>query len=905
MLCGRGEEQAVIDRLLAGARSGSSGTLIVRGEPGIGKTALLEYAVASASGMRVLRSAGVESEAELPFAGLHLLLGGALDCLPRLPGPQRRALEGAFGLASAQPGDGLFVGLAVLSLLSELAEDGPLLCVVDDAQWLDRASAGALLLAARRLHAEGVALLVAARDGEDTAIAPGLPELTLTGLSAVDAAALLDAQGGELAAGVRHRVLTESGGNPLALLELPAALAGQGHGGAVRTGSLPLTTRLRIAFHGQASRLPPATQTMLLLAAAGGDGLGTILRAAASFGAGLADLAAAERAGLVRVTDQAVTFRHSLVRAAVYQGAPLARRLAAHEALAEVLDTPAEADRRSWHLASAVTGPDEQVATELEGAAVRAGQRSGYAAAAAAYARAAQLSVDPIACARRLTLAAEAAGEVGDLDYARELAERAAGRGDDTALLARLAHVRAAADFGQGALHAAFAQLCTGVDLVSNDEPHRTLWMLTDMVFLSWHADDRDLAATTGARLDSLPLPATDPLAPHHDLLRWLLMLASDRPADGLPRLPDVMARAARTASANLRGLLLTVAAALVLGDDARAAELAAAVSRTARHQGRIGLLAPALVYLAWTRFTLGNHRDALTMAAEAARMAQDTEQHEWHSQANSVLACLAAVTGDQQRCRETAKVAIRDATTPNSIGALAGRWALGLLELGLGRAGTALAHLETFTQGTLRCQLPIIRSTPDLIESAVRLGEPARAAEPFDRLAAFAAHSGQPWLNALVLRCTALLATDEDAEQHYLGALALRDDTHPMDAARTQLLYGEWLRRARRRSDARRHLREALHTFDRLGAEPWADRARAELNAIGGAAATGRASGALAGLTPQELQIVRLAASGMSNRDIAAQLFLSPRTVGYHLYKAYPKLGVTSRAELPAVAGD
>ncbi|SNS94845.1 AAA ATPase domain-containing protein [Streptosporangium subroseum] len=401
MLYGRSAEQGVIDRLLSDSRSGRSGTLLIRGEPGIGKTALLDYAATAAEGLRMIRGTGVESEAELPFAGLHLLLRPVLDQVGALPEHQERALRAAFGLASVEAGDRLLVGLAVLSLLSELAEDGPLLVLVDDAQWLDRASTDALLFAARRLDAEGVVLIFAARE---PFTAPGVPELPVKGLDVASAAALLNTAAGTSVAinpAVRYRLLAEARGNPLALIELPAAAPSDGT-------ALPLTSRVQDAFLSQVRVLPEATQGLLAVAAAEDTGdLDVVLRAAAGFGDFLEDLHPAERAGLVLVDAGTMTFRHPLVRAAVYQGIPPSLRLAVHKALAEALDRPDDADRRAWHLAMSATGPDEEVAAELERTAVRASDRSGYAAAATAYERAARLSARPESRARRLTLAAD------------------------------------------------------------------------------------------------------------------------------------------------------------------------------------------------------------------------------------------------------------------------------------------------------------------------------------------------------------------------------------------------------------------------------------------------------------------------------------------------------------------
>src|SRR6266545_6421338 len=451
---------SVIDGLLASARAGCSGVLVIRGEPGIGKTALLDYAAcrAGVEGVRVLRGAGVESETELPFAGLHLLFGSALERCSALPPPQRDALDAAFGLRHAGPDDGLLVGLAVLSLLAGLAGDGRLVCLVDDAHWLDRPSARALVFAARRLHREGIAVVVAAGDHHRPFPAPGLPELRLGGLDAAAAAALLGEHGAGLPAQVRDRVLAQARGNPLGLIELPAAYRDGlvPAAGAGPAAGLGLTDRLRQAFGGQVRRLPEPTQTLLLVAAAQGSGeLAVVLAAAATLGVAAADLGPAERAGLVVVADGTVRFRHPLVAAAVYQGAVLSRRQGVHRALADAWRGLADADRRAWHLAAAAPGPDEQAAAALEGAAAKAIAAGGYAAAAAAAQRAVQLTADPAAHARRLTLAAQAAAETGELDGARRLAERAAAHTTDPVLQARLAGVRAVADFAQGRLNTA------------------------------------------------------------------------------------------------------------------------------------------------------------------------------------------------------------------------------------------------------------------------------------------------------------------------------------------------------------------------------------------------------------------------------------------------------------------
>ncbi|MFI7431197.1 AAA family ATPase [Micromonospora sp. NPDC049836] len=889
MLYGRDAELAAVGALLDTVRSGGSGALVLRGEPGIGKTALLEHA--DTAGLRVLRGAGVESEAELPFAGLHLLLHPVLDRLDAVPAVQAEALRGALGLAVAGGADRFLVGLAVLSLLSELADTGPVLAVVDDAQWLDRASADALLFAARRLGAEPVGVLFAARP--DGFPAPGVPELPLRGLDPSAAAALLAERAADLDAGARFRVLAEAVGNPLALIELPATAGPAG-------GALP--DRLREAFHTRVRTLPDAVRTVLEVLAADDTGdLGVLLPAAGKLGAGSAELDAAVRAGLVTAHDT-VSFRHPLVRAAVWHGTPPGRRLAVHDALAAALDRPGDADRRAWHLASATTGADEGVAAELERTAAWAGERSGHAAAAAAYERAAQLSAEPGAQLRRLTLAAEAAAEAGDLDRSDALAARAERPGTaDPVLAARLTAVRAAADFWRGALPSAHARLLRGAAQVAAADRHLALSLLVEALHVGWYAGERELSESV-ARLRSVLLP-DDPLTP----LARLLIHAVTPVVGGVDgddavdwAAPGAMIGAARAAESEPGAAILVAGLGLILGQEAVTVELAEEQVELARRQGRVGWLPQALFYLACGWQFAGRQAEAAAAAEEALAIARDTDQRQWIDRLGEPLAYLAAIAGDEDGCRRITDEAL--AGVAGGDPAWQVPWvyaALGLLDLGHGRAESALTWLAPLAEGRSRFHVSATRSTPDLVEAAVRAGRPDAAAEAFAQYRRWAAHARQPWIDAVVLRCQALLDPDETAGESYAAALAAyRRLNRPFDEARTALLYGEWLRRGRRRSEARPYLAAARDTFDKLGAAPWAARARTELGAAG-TPAPRPAGGPAARLTPQELRIVSLAAAGLSNKDIATRLFLSARTVGYHLYKAYPKLGVVSRAEL------
>ena len=890
-LYGRDAELAALSDLLDQARTGTSGTLVLRGDPGIGKTALVSHVTARADGFRVIRAAGIQEESELPFAGLHLLLRSALDRIDALPAVQADALRGALGLAKAGPPDRFLVGLAVLSLLAELAADQPLLCAVDDAQWLDRASADALLFAARRLDSESIVLLLCARTGAFPAA--GLPELTLRGLSAPAATELL---GDRLPVSRRYRVLAEAAGNPLALLELPRVLAG-----ARSAAPLPLTDRLRSAFESQLAGLPEPTRTALLVAAAEGTGdLAPILRAAGTLGASLADLDTARAAGLIEVSGSDLTFRHPLIRAAVHHAAPLALRRAVHQALGAALDAPGQADRRAWQLAAASAGPDEEIAVALERAAGQVRERGGDAGALAWFQRAAELSADPVARARRLTLAAEAAAGSGDLDQAAVLADEGLGLADEGLGLAgaapervqtpaRALQVQATVAFLRGDPAAAHRRLLEASELIAPVDKEQANALLIEAVHSGWYAGQDQLAEAV-TRLEGLRLR---PTALDRLLLRAVAPILG-RPAEGTD--PDSALAEARSAAAgNAPDLVVLCGLALLLGQDRAAQQIGDELSRELRAAGQIGWLPSVLFYAGSAQAYGGRHEEAARTVDEGLRLARDTGQQRWVDAMAEPLALLAAARGEERLCRQLADEALGRASRP----AWSVPWTastLGLLDLGLGRAESALTRLETLAEGRRFFHIPATRSTPDLVEAAVRLGRPEAAAEPLALFETWSRNAGQSWATALGQRCRALLDGDEDL---FLAALALHEeDSRPFDEARTRLLYGEWLRREKRKAEARTQLRIALETLERIGAAPWAERARTELTATG---ITGRADdrGPSGSLTPQELQIVRLAAQGLSNKDIAAQLFLSARTVGHHLYKAYPKLGVASRGEL------
>ncbi|MFE3187504.1 AAA family ATPase [Nocardia sp. NPDC059240] len=902
MLHGRADELALIDRLLAQTSAGRSGALVLTGPPGIGKTALLDYAAAQAGGLRVIRVAGIELEAELPFAGLHLLLRPVLDRLDALPDPQAAALRGAFGLAAAETGDRFLIGLAVLSMLAELAEEGPVLCLVDDAQWLDRSSAEALAFAARRLDHEGVLLLFGVRG-----VAQPMAGITVHELAALDhaaAAALLDERYPELTPPMRARMLAETEGNPLALVELPSALSAEQPTVPYDLAMLPLSARVQTAFGARAARLDETAGTLLLVAAAEPTGeLSVVLDTAATFGASTADLAAAEDSGLlVRQRDQ-VSFRHPLARAAVLRDAPLHRRLAVHNALADTLlrtGSPEAVDRAVWHRAAASTGSDDGLADDLEAVAGRAFERADHAASSAAMERAAELSVAVSTSTRRLIAAAGAATVAGDLHRTDVLVRRAGRRAVSDTDAPRLASLRAVVEAEFGSRHTAARLL---IDAADRAPAEAAAPMLVDAVRHGFLVGDADLTMRAagllhqryGANLIT------------EGLLGLARMLSGDDEF-ALPRLRACAEHAhAHAAELTQDERMNGAAMGLMTGFEDEARDLLETLVAEAREQSTLGTLPLRLHYLASAEYATGHTRDAIVHAEEALALAQSIGLHHQIDGPRCVLAWGAALTGDATRCRDLAEPALAAALDRReSATAALATTALAMLDLGAGRYDLVFDRLESAAREPMFVAAAFTGSvsfTPLRVEAAVRVGRTDHLAEPLDRFRRWAAASGSSCTQAVYERCLALAGPTDETEDRYNAAERLHEKGgRPFERARTALLYGEWLRRDQRKAEARTRLRIAAETFDRLGAHLWADRARAELRATGDTTGRRPTTSVLDLLTPQELQVVRLAAQGLSNRDIGGQLFLSPRTVGYHLYKAYPKLGVATRAELAAL---
>ena len=906
MLYGRERHQAEIDGLVNGAREGHSGALLLVGEPGIGKSALLGYASERARGVRLLQAVGMEGEAELAYAALEALLWPGLDRLTALPDPQREALGVALGRAAGPRPDRFLVGLAALSLLGELAADGPVLCLIDDAQWLDQESAAVLGFLARRLREEGVAFLFAARSGFEL---PGVRTLTVEGLDRDSAQLLLERLAPTLPRAAQARVLSEAGGNPLALAAFPELA-----GGLLSSAPIPLPARIENAYRSRIAMLAEPARTLLSVLAADESGsLGHLPRVAEILGedAGAEEmwqaLGQAQTAGLVQVDGTSVSFRHPLMRSAAYQGTDLALRRRIHRALAEAMDGAQDVDQRAWHLAAAATGYDEDAASALEAAAERAGQRGGCSAKASVLVRAAELTSDVAARGRRLAVAAGAAWLAGPTARANELAELAEPLVSGDRERAELYTLRARAAFDRGAPHRAIELFLNASALLEPYDAPAAAYLLLDAYRSAHYAGDLEAGIRAHARLREI--------SEHVDPAPFMVASANLYSFHGEPEAAialqrDIIGNAGRFPQITLSDKIGT---AFLLGDFTSARTFAAAAVEHCRRVGAIGLAPMALAQLAITELYLGHFTDARAAAEEGLRIGEDTDQDHRAAHHHAALAWVAAVQGDQEPCRRHAALALarfsRDEVPLTASWAV---WALAMLDLGLGRWAEALARLEEAETGAIGRQVTAVYWAPDQVEAAVRLGRPEAAERPMARFRRYAEASDEPWAKAVLARCRALLepAADE-AEAHYQAAVDCPD--RRFEQARSALLYGEWLRRARRNTDARTLLRRSAEDFDLLTAPAWADRARAELRAAGESTAPAAKPRAFAQtaaptalavdlLTPQELQIARLAAAGETNRQIAARLFLSPKTVGHHLYRAFPKLGVATRVELAHV---
>ncbi|MEU6700799.1 AAA family ATPase [Pseudonocardia sp. NPDC046786] len=908
---GRRAERAAVEHLLAQAHAGHSGALVLRGEAGIGKTALLEHArgVAEPSGFRVESSAGVESESQFAFAGLHQLCAPLLDRVSALPEPQQAALGVAFGTHSGAAPDRFLVGLATLNLLAEVAEDGPLLCLVDDAHWLDQASAEVLAFVARRVEAERVALVFGLRDPTDREVPAfgGLPELRLAGLGEADARALLaTAVRAPLDGGVRDRIVAEARGNPLALLELPRGVQPvQLAGGFQLPDALGVPYRVEDSFRRRSASLPADTQTLLLVAAAEPTGDADLLwRAAQHLGIARDAAAAAEAAGLLEI-DARVRFRHPLVRSAVYRAATRPEQRRAHGALAAATDPQLDPDRRAWHRAQAVLGTDEEVAAELERSADRARARGGLAASAAFLKHAADLTPDPGRRAGRALGAAQATYESGASRIASELLTVAAAGPLDALGGARLELLRAQIAFHltrgaevPGMLLDAAKKLCP-LDAALSRETY--LHAFDAAIITGGLGDGRGMAEVAEAARAAPP--PTGPPEPADLLLDALVTTHTDGYAAGVPVLRQALeafcvdddpAEPAACREAR-RWLWLASRVALTILDDELLWVLARRNVRLARESGALASLPAALLYLSSMSVLAGEPARAAELVAEETAIRQVTGGVSLHFG----RLVMAAWRGDPAETVELHAVAVREATSRgNSAEVSLAEHALGVLNNGLGDYAAALDAEE---RACASLEPPHISlALPELVEAATRAGRPERAAVALEELDARARATGTSWALGLVARSRALTGTGPDVEEHYRAAIDhLGRCRLVVYLARTHLVYGEWLRREGRRREARDQLRTAHGLLSDMGAGAFADRAARELRATGERPRNRTAARPTDALTAHELHVARLVATGATSREVATQLFLSPRTIEAHLRSIYRKLGISSRRQL------
>src|SRR5690348_7451761 len=896
-LLDRRGERAAMDRVVDQARAGSSAVLVVRGEPGIGKTALLDYAAGRALGFRVVRAWGVESEMELAFAGLHQLCVPMLGRLEQLPRPQRDALAVAFGMREGQAPDRFLVSLAVLSLLAATAEDQPLACLVDDAQWLDRASVQCLAFAARRLLAEPIALIFAVREPGDDHELAGLPGLAVTGLGDADARTLLaSAVGGRLDARVADLIVAETRGNPLALLELPRGLApAELAGGFGLPGAAPLTGRIEDSFACQLDALPDQTRRLLLLAAADPSGDRPLVwRAARRMGISAQAGAPAVEAGLVEFGTR-VRFRHPLARSAAYRSASFSDRQQIHTALAEATDPIADPDRRAWHRAQAAAGPDEEVAAELERSAGRAQARGGLAAAAAFLERSVLLTADPARQAERALAAAQASLQAGAFVKALDLLATAEAGPLDELQSARVDLLRGQIAFASGPGADAPALLLKAAKRLEPLDPD-----LARQTYLNAWAAAPFSGRATGAgdllevsrAVRALP-PARSP-RPADLLLDGLALLITDGPAAAAPVLRQAVTAFASGDISRAEGLASGWLAASVLWDDDAGHAIMDREVRLAREAGALDELPVNLIPLAMSAIWRGDFAAAASLIAEGDTVCQVTGSR----LAPYATMFLAAMRGNQAELTSLVEATIAAAEAGGQGAAVTyAHWATAILHHGLGRYADAFA-----AAGQARADSHLYMSMwalPEPIEAAVRTSNTEVAAGALERLADSTSVSGGDWALGVEARSRALLSGGEAADRLYREAIKRLGRT-PMRAelARAHLLYGEWLRRENRRTDAREQLRASYQMLTTIGMEGFAERARRELLATGETVRK-RTVETLTDLTAQEAQIAKLAHDGHTNQEIATHLFISPRTVEWHLGNELTRHSITSRKGL------
>jgi DNA-binding CsgD family transcriptional regulator len=903
-LLDRAVETGALEGVLAAVRDGLSGALALRGEAGVGKTALLDWTAERAGDMQVARVAGAEAEMDMGFAGLHQLLVPFLGGLEGLPAPQRQALESAFGLMAGPPPDRFLVGLAALTVLTDAAAARPVLCLVDDAQWLDQVSVEVLGFVARRLYADRVGMVFAAREGEEHALVlAGLPELTVGGLGEEAARELLATSAGiQVDRQVSWRIAADTAGNPLALVELAAELtAAELSGAEPLDWPLRFRGRLEELYRSRVRALPGGTQTLLLLAAADPTGEPSLIwNAARNLGI---DPGAGETAGVERLVswEPRVRFRHPLMRSAAYYAAPAAARRGAHQALAAVTDPEVDPDRRAWHLAEAAAGPDEQVAAELERSADRARGRGGWGSGAAFLERAAALTPDEDHRARRMLAAAENRLAAGEAPAARALLGLAAPRLTDVSARARARRLEGQSLYAAGQMPEATSVLLGAARML---QPFETR-LARDTLLDAWGA--AQFSGQPGAGMveflravRSAPKVADSQATVADLLLDGFAAVAERRYEAGAALLRQAIAPLAAgqpMPDDALPHLMAMAMSAGMLYDDSARYQMEKRWVAELRNRGAIAALLPALGIQMSVQVDEGRFEDAEATLAEARALSEATGYRAYlGAYARAELWAL-ALRGREADARPLAARLLREyAGRRNRYEVLRVQGALAMLELGLGNYADALHHA---LEAAPRQNVLGFRQVAEVVEAGTRCGERETATVALEAFTPWALASGTDLALGLLARSRALLADDAHAEaEHRLAIDHLQRCRLVPELARAHQVYGEWLRRQRRRRDARDQLRRAFEMLDEMGMTAFAGRARAELRATGERASP-RGPGTPEVLTAQEAQIARLAAGRLSNREIAGQLFISASTVEYHLRKVFRKLGVTSRVQL------
>ena len=900
MLLGRHDECARIVELLDAARLGDGGLLVIRGEAGTGKSTLLAFARERADGIQVLRAGGIAGESEIAFAGLLELLRPALGYLEALPEARAEALRGALGLAPGVERDRFAIGAATLSLLAAAAEDSPVLVAVDDAQWLDTASLEALLFAVHRMASDPVAVILTERDGESSRLdTTGGAVLALGGLDQQSTTQLAEsATGSMLAPGQADRLYRLTGGNPLAVLEL------DNHDAVVEPldAPIPISARLEAAFARRASQLTAAGRAFLLVVAADDSGeTATVRNAAACLGLADGGLEEVEAAGLIRVGDGRIEFRHPLVRSAVYQSAAARERRAAHRAIADSLRGDWQAARSAWHRAAATVEPDEAVAAELEAVAHEARSRTGYAAAARAHERAASLTPENESRARRELAAADAAWLAGRWRRAIELLDAAEERSADPLLRADAQMLRGRIAFFRGEMDGTHALLLDEAVRVAPLDGRRAAMLAGVALDCAFCATDHDTPLATAAV--AVRLARSEAVALDARETPWLgaalLLLGEQAEAR---RFVERLRAELDTATGTEDDLYTLVAVAVAYGwlcEFQLARDLATLALARAREQGALSVVAYACEALSGLHMAAGDLDAAVAAAGETQTIGRETGQANVERSGGWYLSDAASIRGEREEC--LFYLAQAEACLPGPISWLgwnSSACLLGRLHLGLGELEAASTALEAGVDLDFPHSFGVCTAPFELAEAYVRLGRPAAATETLERVAP---RVQQAWGFAALARCRGLL--DEQFDAPFLESIdGFSSLSIPWEEARSRLCYGERLRRAGRRVEAREQLRAGLASFERMRAPAWSERARDELRAAGETLPVRPQAGTAEALTPQELRVALAVAAGASNRDVAAQLFLSVKTIEAHLHRVYRKLEIESRDQLARI---